>query len=521
MRRRSPRTLAWWVATLSMAVLTLIAAALATVYLSAPLSAAVVAGDSMEPGIHRGDLVLTRQTAEYREGEVVAYQHPDLGLLLHRIVGRRDDGRLILQGDNNPRPDSYEPLPSEVTGRLFVAVPAAGDYVRRLQDPKVLAAFAATAAILVSLPVLGNEERRGRGRIRRGLSGAAFSQSELNLVGLFGILAVGSAVTLGALVFVGSTWLAPVNDGYGHVGTLAYRADGGDGVFDEAYAQSGDPLFRALTERVDVRFDYEFESASAAEVAGEYELYAQITHPNGWTRTLQLIGTTDFQGPELSVTTLLDLARVQALITRMEGQTGVESRVYQLHLVGRVDAGGMMAGQSFRDELLSELLFRMDPKQLQLLPGDKSDPFVTATGGQVTNLRLEEREIGALFVSLRVVHAQIAAAVAFGLSLLALAALAVRALLARRRDEGGRIRARYGRVLVPARFHELPRGAVLAEVSAFKDLVRLAEAEGLPILDDEGEVGHRFLLVHRDATYYYSVRTEESGGHRAATMGAA
>ena len=400
MRRRIPGTLAQWVATLSMVALGLVAAALAAVYLSAPLSAAVVAGDSMEPGIHRGYLVVTRQTEVYREGEIVAYHHPDLGLLLHRIVKKRDDGRLVLQGDNNPRPDSHEPLPSEITGRLFVAMPAVGDYVRRLQEPRVLAAFAAAAAILVSLPVLANEQRRGR--IRRGLSGAAFSQSELNLVSLFAFLAVGSAVTLGALVFLGSTWLAPVNDGYRHVGTFAYRAEGGDGVFDEAYAQSGDPLFRALTERVEVRFDYEFQSASTPEVAGEYELYAQITHPNGWTRTLQLIGATAFDGPEINATALLDLERVQALITRMEQQTGVESRVYQLHLVGRVEAGGMVAGQSFRDELLSEVQFRMDPKHLQLLPGDKSDPFMTAKGGQVTNLRLEERVIGALFVSLRV-----------------------------------------------------------------------------------------------------------------------
>ena len=37
----------------------------------------------------------------------------------------------------------------------------------------------------------------------------------------------------------------------------------------------------------------------------------------------------------------------------------------------------------------------------------------------------------------------------------------------------------------------------------FSDLVKLAQLEGLPILDEQVDVGNRFLLVHREATYYY------------------
>ena len=75
----------------------------------------MVAGASMEPALHQGDLVLTRRKPAYQVGQVVAYHHPQVGPVIHRIL-RTDGIRYVLQGDNNSWIDSFEPGPSDVVG---------------------------------------------------------------------------------------------------------------------------------------------------------------------------------------------------------------------------------------------------------------------------------------------------------------------------------------------------------------------------------------------------------------------
>ena len=69
-------------------------------------------GDSMEPTIAAGSLLLTRRTApeDIRPGNIIAFRASWDGgsLILHRVVALlRDDGALavVTQGDNNPVPD--------------------------------------------------------------------------------------------------------------------------------------------------------------------------------------------------------------------------------------------------------------------------------------------------------------------------------------------------------------------------------------------------------------------------------
>lgn len=64
-------------------------------------------GFSMHPFIHDND-VLTIEPIKYKQpsrGDVVAFAQPETGrLVIHRIIGRTDDGWLI-KGDNCPKPD--------------------------------------------------------------------------------------------------------------------------------------------------------------------------------------------------------------------------------------------------------------------------------------------------------------------------------------------------------------------------------------------------------------------------------
>src|SRR5688500_18820854 len=99
--------------------------ALAPAQFGGQVSYVVISGNSMEPGMHTGDLAVVRRAAEYGTGEVVAYRHPDVGTIIHRIVDREGE-QLVLKGDHNTWLDSHRPEPSEVIGRLWLHLPAVG-----------------------------------------------------------------------------------------------------------------------------------------------------------------------------------------------------------------------------------------------------------------------------------------------------------------------------------------------------------------------------------------------------------
>lgn len=89
---------------------------LAPVSVGGDFSYVVVNGNSMEPYLHTGDIVLLRRDERYGLGEVVAYRDPIIGPVLHRIRSQPGD-RFVVRGDNRSNADDYRPLPSDVIGR--------------------------------------------------------------------------------------------------------------------------------------------------------------------------------------------------------------------------------------------------------------------------------------------------------------------------------------------------------------------------------------------------------------------
>ena len=70
-----------------------------------------VSGTSMAPFLHPGDTVyLNLPHGKLRKGDIVLYTRPGGRYVLHRIVGRRSDGILLLLGDGQM---AKEPVASE------------------------------------------------------------------------------------------------------------------------------------------------------------------------------------------------------------------------------------------------------------------------------------------------------------------------------------------------------------------------------------------------------------------------
>jgi signal peptidase I len=130
--------------------------------LGGPATFVMVTGHSMEPVLHAGDLVITREAGAYVVGDVVAYRVPDgeaaAGrLVIHRIVGLDADGGYVLQGDNAPMIDRWRPSDGQIAGRMWLSVPGGAAVIEALRQPLVVAGLATIAwlAYAMRLPSRG------------------------------------------------------------------------------------------------------------------------------------------------------------------------------------------------------------------------------------------------------------------------------------------------------------------------------------------------------------------------------
>lgn len=131
-------------------------------FLGGPASYVIVAGESMEPVLHTGDLVVARRQGSYRPGDVVAFKVPEGepgagSMVIHRIVGGSGDAGWILQGDNKDEPDFWRPTDDEISGKRWLLVPRAGHVLVLLRSPLV---FAVAAGVMVFLLVVMPDEQK-------------------------------------------------------------------------------------------------------------------------------------------------------------------------------------------------------------------------------------------------------------------------------------------------------------------------------------------------------------------------
>lgn len=154
-KQRSP--LARWTST-ALVVLTVLgwAVFLRPTFLGGSATYVVVAGESMEPVLHTGDLVVARRQDSYRVGDVVAFEVTAAesgggAIVIHRIVGGSGDEGWVLQGDNKDEPDFWRPTNEEISGKRWLLIPRAGHVLVLLRSPLV---FALGASILVFLLVV-------------------------------------------------------------------------------------------------------------------------------------------------------------------------------------------------------------------------------------------------------------------------------------------------------------------------------------------------------------------------------
>jgi len=122
----------------------------------------VLSGNSMQPEFALGDLVITHKQANYAIGDALAYQHPTIGYVFHRIVNKDDEGNFILQGDNNGWEDSYHPSEDDIIGKLWWHLPKLGKKLESLRSPFTFSILSLFFAFLFFTYIIKPQEKKKR-----------------------------------------------------------------------------------------------------------------------------------------------------------------------------------------------------------------------------------------------------------------------------------------------------------------------------------------------------------------------
>jgi signal peptidase len=490
---------------------------------------AIISGNSMEPGLHRGDLVVLQRASDYQVGDVATYRHPTLGPVIHRIVAEAE-GRYVFKGDNNTWLDSYQPTPAELIGKFWIYAPSVGKIVEQLRRPWVVALVVAFGGLAMMVSVSADTARRSRGRSRRqahiSRKRVAVTQSlrtgQADLLFVVATLGV-AALMLGLFAFTRPVTRTVFDDvKYQHAGNFTYSAVAPPGIYDGDTAKTGEPIFRRLISRVNVTFDYQLQADRPADLEGVSRLNAVLASNNGWRSVVELQGPAVFRGAAVRVQGTLDLQRIQALLDDVQQQTGVISAQYTLAIVPTIAISGTLSGQPLRDTFAPQVVFTLDELQLQLAvqqktAGDGRDPLQPAESKSLRTPREVVNTIPFLGASLAVPPSRNVAVVGLICSLLG-GGILWRALNNKPKgDDTAHIRARYDALLVSVRDSDLLGGRRLVAVTSIADLAKIAERSGRMILHQAQDDAQLYLVQEDDITYCYRpadspVPTPVSGG---------
>lgn len=132
-------------------------------FLGGPITYVSVTGDSMEPTLRGGDLVVARVQSTYGQGDIVAFRAAGhvggrSAVVIHRIVGGSPQEGFLTEGDNNEGRDPWRVSEGDILGEMWFSVPRAGRLLAVLQSPLLLAGLASGVAVFLVLS--GGEDKK-------------------------------------------------------------------------------------------------------------------------------------------------------------------------------------------------------------------------------------------------------------------------------------------------------------------------------------------------------------------------
>ena len=341
----------------------------------------VLYGTSMEPKYSAGDLVLVRPASDVRVGDVVAYDHPELGrTVLHRVVERKGE-LLQLKGDNNEYLDLPRATKVDVVGREWLHLPNVGGALEWIRQPVPAAVIALLCVLLLAgggASAVRRRESRPEAPAAAGSPGAEAAKGRRALEAM---AVLGGLVVLGILLGL-VAWTRPTQeqvpwpDRWRHEARLSYETPvRTSAVYPDGRVNTGETVFARQVPKLRVRLEYALRTREAdpTRIGGTAALEARIRGDNGWRRTLRL-DTTRVRSGVTALEGELDLRFLQTMAGRVESLTGTRATAYDVTLAAAVDVAGDVAGDAVRHRFAPTFAFRLHDGRLEPAEADPSNP---------------------------------------------------------------------------------------------------------------------------------------------------
>ncbi|MBC8503307.1 MAG: signal peptidase I, partial [Chloroflexi bacterium] len=495
---------------------------LAPVQLGGQVSYVIITGNSMEPRFSHGDLVIVRQGENYRVGDAVLYQHSGYGFVFHRII-ERDGNRFILQGDNNTWIDSYMPTAEDIFGKYWVQIPKVGKIIALVRTPRYLTLFSLGMGFFLIAPHFNDpKERKNKQKVKMKKNIPSGNISSAGNVE--GIIVLG-LVLLGALLLGFFAFTRPLerfvddNLEYQHVGVLVYHAPDSQDIYDTDVIQTGEPIFLQLTCDVQLFFSYQitfsqFEGILSDQISGNYRVTAQISDPNGWNRSIELMPRTEYTGSGFTAGMDLDLCQINNMIMQMEEKTGTHNNWYDLNIYPEVSVIGDVIGRPLEDSFFPQFRFQVDEHLMRLsreLEGTGLEHLTVIRSGAIPGMRLAQNVLRAFGLEIPVTAARWISSVLFVFSLLGIILVGLPLYQTWRRGFASRIRVQYDPLLIDVQPGSLSSGKQAIMVDTFKDLAKLAERYGAMILSESNGKSNKYCVRDGETMYVYALDTRDIG----------
>jgi signal peptidase I len=491
---------------------------LAPAQLGGRMTYAIITGNSMEPGFKRGDLILALSQAKYSTDDIVLYDHPEIGLVFHRIIGV-ENNHFVFKGDNNSWIDSFQAAHSEIRGKHWLTIPNLGKSLSWVRSAEGISITSLTiGALMIGTTVSSrNDPQRPRGRRsspagrkKPMLSNSAISARDAFILS-FAITPV--FILLGIFAFINPAYVPiPANYPYQHVGEFNYASTGPADVYDGGQLQPGDPIFRRISDSFDVQFTYFLLADGLSEARGTYSMSVTVGEDNGWNKVVEIIPPTPFEGGTVSFSAPIEINDFQAVVDNMELATGMELGQYKLIVQPTIHIQGLIHSIQWQADYSPVLPFLANDIQVQLENRDLDE-----------SNQLSQTETGAVFGSnLEVAHLNI---FGFSISIYAiriLLALLIPALLilvfvtgwnwffVLKADRVSQIAGTYGPKLVDVTGRKGKHDSTDIQVYKIEDLARIADREGATILHEVENGSHYYFVDSQNGTYIYRMEASQS-----------
>ncbi|MGD2057326.1 MAG: signal peptidase I [Anaerolineales bacterium] len=450
----------------------------------------IIAGASMEPTLHQGDLVIARQASTYGVGDIAAYQHPQVGPVIHRIIDR-EGPHYTLQGDNNPWIDSYEPVDAEILGKSWLHIPGAAEKLLWLRTPVGLSLLSLSIGLmfLISISTKGDRKEQ-KNRQDEDMLTSWFTKTQSLRLGewVFPLgIVLFAAILLGLFAFTKPELeRIPVDIPYTHQGQFSYRGVGSPSVYEKGQLESGQAIFHSLVQDLELGFTYKFEAQAPVSLSGNYRMFLRVSEPNGWQRTIELQPETTFQGKSFSLRENLDIQQITGIIERLKTRTGLSRQVFNVDVYVPVTIHGTLAGIEYADSFNATLPFQMDDIQMFISHQDPlsedSNPLEPSVSAYLPNDETIPNMLNILGLQLAVSQARQIALIAGTVSLVLIALIIIPTLAISMRSQSERIKLIHSDRLVEVNALPYEREVEWFELNEFNDLIKLSESTGAMIL---------------------------------------